>query len=104
MTSKGQKRLASALLVIVGTILSAFGLDLETIIIEYIAGTLGAIGIGHALKANTIASKKLVTIAAACAVFLALVPFVPALAPYAPLVQKIAAIIATIDRDWETQL
>jgi hypothetical protein len=97
MISKGYKRLLSAVLVLVSRALSVLpGLSAITLITEIIAGGIGVVGVGHATQAGTLKGKKLISLAALCAALLAAAPFIPALAPYVPLIQNIAAILAAL--------
>lgn len=94
--SLGLKRIISSWLSTIVEVLRAVPGAAEYVsTIEVVAGFFGITGIGHAGVSGGLSEKKLATASAAVASLLMLSHFVPALAPFAPFLQKIAALLGT---------
>jgi hypothetical protein len=96
MASKGHKRLLASGCVLLSKGLALYGLDAITTATEIVAGGVGTLGLGHAVREKTVADKKLISLSAACAMVLAVSPFIPAVVPFVPLIQNVAAILAAL--------
>lgn len=96
-TSFGIKRLVAAILLPILELLKSIPGTGELIMaVEAIAALFGVTGLAHAAKARTISRKKLLSTAALLAILLEIAQLVPALHPYIPLLQKIAALFGAV--------
>lgn len=94
--SSGLKRLiASALCAIIEVLRGIPGTAEIISVLEALAGAFGAVGLTHAAAAKTVTRKKLTGIASLIAILIIIAQYVPALQPYVPLLEKIAAILGS---------
>ncbi len=92
--SLGLKRyIASALSVVVEVLRAIPGAEGAVSAIEMIAGFFGITGIGHATVSGGIDKKILATASSAIASLIALSYFIPALAQFRPILEKVAALL-----------
>ena len=93
-SSFGLKRLIASYLSIIIEVLRAMPGTAEVIsTIEVVAGLFGITGIAHAGATGDLTRKKISTAAAALAGLVFVARFVPALAPFIPILEKIAAML-----------
>lgn len=93
-SSFGLKRLVASYLSIIVEVLRAVPGTAEIISsIEMVAGLFGITGIVHTGTTGDLTKKKLSTAAAAIAAVLFLARFIPAMAPFVPILEKVAALL-----------
>lgn len=94
LRSLGLKRLVASWLNVIVEVLRAVPGTAETVAsIEVVAGLFGITGLGHAGVSGTVTKKKIATASALVSVLLAASYAIPALAPFAPILQKAAAVL-----------
>ncbi len=95
-SSSGLKRLiASALCAVIEVLRSIPGTGEIVAVLEALAGVFGVTGLAHAAVAKTVSQKKLAGVASLIAILIIIAQYVPALQPYVPLLEKIAAILGS---------
>lgn len=88
-----KRYISSALSVITQIMLSIPELVPYVYIVDWIAGLFGITGVVHSTAGGTISKAKLGYAASFVAFLITLAQFVPALEPYVPFLQKLAAIL-----------
>jgi hypothetical protein len=94
-SSNGIKRIVTAVLVTVIGILASFPQTAQYVgTIQDIAGILGLTAVAQATIVGTLDKKKLAGLVSLLTALIAVAAFVPQLAPYVPIMQKLLAFLA----------
>lgn len=92
-SSVGLKRLISAALSALLGIAPQFPqVQPLILVLQWLAGVLGGVGVVHAVSVGTLGKGKLSSLASVFATLALLAGYVPALAPYAHILQELAAL------------
>lgn len=95
--SYGLKRLiAAALSVLLGLVPVFPQAQLLINVLQWIAGLLGGVGVVQATAVGTLSQAKLSSLASVFAALVTIAQFIPALAPYIPLLEKLAALFGAM--------
>jgi hypothetical protein len=97
ISSTGFKRnIASVLAMLYGIVSVIPEVQFLTTVLEQIAALFGITGLAQASVAGSLNKAKLASISSVLSVLLFIAQYVPALAPYAPILMKLAAIIGAM--------
>jgi hypothetical protein len=66
------------------------------VVLQWLAGLVGGVGVVQATAVGTLSQAKLSGIASILAALVAIAQFIPALAPYVPLLEKLAAMFGAM--------
>lgn len=91
-----KRRLASLLAVLYGLVGVFPQLQPLVTILEQLAAAIGGVGVVHAVTAKSLSRAKLAGISSVLSVLVVLCAYFPALAPYKPLLEKLATILGAM--------